>query len=152
MSYNPYQSNELRIPSRHREQVRSYTRSQTESYRTSEVDDSPFERYIDMWFAGLCLAANIGQRAKIDDPHKFHTGVVLTQDPYRIDLIEIVAIADTGDPWVIEDSGQVITIANEYAAAGLSRLLSMLQEGGEKPIWNLTTEVIEEFGVGERAA
>jgi len=152
MSYNPYQSNELRIPSKHLDQVRSYTRSQTESYRTDEVDDSPFERYIDMWFMGLCLAANIGQKSKIKNPHKFHTGVILTQDPYRIDLIEIVAIADTGDPWVIEDSGQVITIANEYAAAGLSRLLSMLQEGGEKPIWNLTTEMIEKFGVGERAS
>jgi hypothetical protein len=152
MSYNPYQSHELRIPTRHREQVKSYTRSQTESYRRDEVDDRPFERYIDMWFLGLCLAANIGQRTGIDDPHKFHTGVVLTQDPYRIDVIELVAIADTGDPWVIEDSSRVITIANEYAAAGLSRLLSMLREGAEKPIWNLTSEIIEEFGVGERAA
>lgn len=105
-----------------------------------------------MWFVGLCLAAKQGRRKEIDDPHKFHTGGILSQDPYRIDLIELVAIADTADPWVIKDPGQVITIANGYAAAGLSRLLSMLQEGKEKPIWNLTSEVIDEFGAGVRAA
>lgn len=152
MSYNPYQTHELRIPSRHLEQVRSYTRSQTESYRTAKIDDSPFERYIDMWFVGLCLAANLGQRTGIDDPHKFHTGVILSQDPYRIDVIELVAVADTGEPWVIEDPSRVVTIANEYAAAGLSRLLSMLEEGKEKPIWNLTSKLIDEFGAGVRAA
>lgn len=70
-------------------------------------------------------------------------GEILVRDPYRIGLLELLAISFTGDPWIIEDPHEVIDVANELAATGLPEVIGMMTDGNAQPIWNLTDGLLD---------
>lgn len=147
--YNPFQNLELRIPQSYREEVNRFCQTQPDALSKTSPDDSPFQRYVDLWFLAVCLGARKGKRTKIDKPHRFITGEILVRDPWRIELLEMLAISLTDNPWIIEKPGDVIDLANELAATGLPDVLSMLTDGGGKPLWNLTDRLLDFFPPGE---
>lgn len=141
--YNPFQNLELRIPERYRDHVNQFCQTQTEAHESGKkLVDAPFERYVDMWFSAVCIGAANQERREVEDPHRFITGEILSRDPERIQILELVAMGLEEDPWIIEDPKEVIGIANELAAYGLPRLVAMLKEGSSKSIWNLTDALL----------
>lgn len=148
MSYNPFQSHELWFPSAYRSDIERYVQKQSGGGANQSPDDSPFERMVDLWFLALCLAARTGKRVKVEDPHKFIQGDILAREPWRIELIELLAIADADSSEALENPARCIDLANEYVAAGLPELLEMLKAGKAKPIWNLTDGVCDLLGSG----
>lgn len=147
--YNPFQNLELRIPEAYREEVNRFCQTQPDVLTKTSPDDSPFQRYVDLWFLAVCLGARKGKRTKIDKPHRFITGEILVRDPWRIELLELLAISLTDNPWIIEKPSDVVDLANELAATGLPEVLSMLTDGGGKPVWNLTDRLLDLFPSGE---
>jgi len=147
--YNPFQNLELRIAEAYREEVNRFCQTQPDALTKTSPDDSPFHRYVDLWFLAVCLGARKGKRTKIDKPHRFITGEILVNDSWRIELLEFVAISLTDDPWIIDKPREIMDLANELAATGLPDVLSMLTEGGGKPIWNLTDQLLDLFPPGE---
>lgn len=141
--YNPFQSQELRIPEAYREEVNRYCQSQTDALARTTPDESPFQRYVDLWFLAVCLGARKGKRTKVEKPHRFIMGEILSKDPHRIELLELIAISFSGDPWIIDKPVSVIELANELAATGLPEVLGLLGDGSAKPIWNLTDGLLE---------
>jgi hypothetical protein len=143
---NPYANLPLRIPDHEWDAVRKFTTTfRPEDGSQSDIDRSPFERYVDLWWAAFCLGVREKRRSTPAKWHDFVTGVVLNQDPWRIRQIELIAVADEGPP-ILEQPGKVIAIANEYAATGIGVLLDRIT-GQTEPIWALTTflrEIVSE--------
>jgi hypothetical protein len=144
--YNPFTQLELRLPDAYRDEVTRYTRTFHESTGGSTVEDSPFERYVDLWMAAICVAVAKGR--EVDVPTKtitwrFEYGARLQGQTAWIDLLQLLAIAHFKDPQVIADARRVIDLANAYAAAGLPAVMEMLADGHDRPLWNLANDMME---------
>lgn len=143
--HNPFAGIDLLIPIDQREAYDRYCQTQTRGLTTS-IDLRPFPRMVDLWFAGLSLAARkqltpvdlSGQRTV-----KFHDGSVLDSDSWRIQIIMLVAIAIDGNVKIVGESSRMITLANGLAAAGVPYIIEMLQDGDQDPIWNLSDALDE---------
>jgi len=134
---NPYVNSQLRIPEYEWDAVRRFTTTfRPEAGGNPDIDRSPFDRYVDLWWAALCLGVREGRQSLPPKWHDFVTGVVLNQDPWRIRHLELIALADQG-PRILEDPGKVIAIANGYAAAGMGTLIDVMT-GKTEPVWDLT--------------
>lgn len=135
---NPYANLEIKIPEHEWDAVRRYTTTfRPDDGSPADIDRSPFARYVDLWWAGFCLGVRDGRRTTPEKWHTFVTGVVLNQDPWRIRLLELVAIGECG-PEVLDDPGKIIAMANEYAASGIPTLIDAMT-GQTEPIWAVTS-------------
>lgn len=134
---NPFVSSRLLYPV---EQQQDYVRfSQTEN--PSPLDTAPFPRRVDMWFAAFSFAARRGMPPTDLSGHQtipFVEGDTFNQDPWRIRLLMLVAIAIDKSIHVINDPARMMVIANGLAAAGAPMVVEMLSKGSDQPIWNLS--------------
>ena len=143
--HNPFAGIDLIIPIDQREAYDRYCRTQARGLTTS-IDLRPFPRMVDLWFAGLSLAARkqltpvdlSGQRTV-----KFHEGSVLESDSWRIQIIMLVAIAVDENVEIVGEPHDMITLVNGLAAAGVPYIIEMLQDGDQDPIWNLSDSLDE---------
>ena len=135
--HNPFASSELVYLSGQQSDYQSYVQRSA----NSGIDQSPFPRMVDLWWAGLSLAAR--DRLKPVDltgqkvVHMID-GQIFDKDSWRVQLIMLVAINVTEDVEVVTDPARMMTIANGLAAAGVPRIVDMLTDGGQPPIWNLS--------------
>lgn len=135
---NPYANLELRIPDHEWDAVRRFTTTfREEDGSLSDVDKSPFGRYVDLWWAALCLGIHEGRKTSPSKWHTYMTGVVFNQEPWRIRFLELVALAESG-PSLLEQPGEVIAMANGYAATGIPILIDAMT-GQTEPIWAVTS-------------
>lgn len=145
--YNPFTQLELRLPDAYRDEVTKFTRTFHESPGGGgTIEDSPFERYVDLWMASVCVA--VAEHREIEVPTKtstwrFEYGARLQGQTAWIDLLQLLAAAHYEDPLVISDARRVIDLANAYAAAGLPVIMEMLNDGHDKPLWNLAMRMME---------
>jgi hypothetical protein len=136
---NPYANLQLRIPEREWEAVRRFTTTfRPEDGSDSNIDQSPFGRYVDLWWAALIVGIREGRRSKPSEWHDFTPAVVFNQDPWRIRQLELLALAEAGNTDVLDDPGQIISMANEYAATGIGILIDQMT-GQTEPIWAVTS-------------
>lgn len=147
MSYNPFQALDLKVPREFHEDLTRFSRTQSVAGEKKNSLDNPFDRYVDLWMLGVCLGAREGRTVELKGSaaHTFVTGVVLATDPDRIELLELLAIGHTGDPYIVAEPRQVIDLANGFAAVGVPMVVEMLKSGRGRPLWNLTEAVLEEF-------
>ena len=97
---------------------------------------------IDLWFAGLSVAVREGL-SPVDLSEKqtsnMITGAIFDgRDSWRVQVLMLLAIAMEDDVSIVESPNRVMAIANGLAAAGVPRIVEMLQNGDQQPIWNLT--------------
>ena len=136
---NPYANLQLRIPEHEWEAVRRFTTTfRPEDGSEPNIDQSPFNRYVDLWWAALIVGVREGRRSKPAEWHDFTPAVVFNQDPWRIRQLELLALAEAGNTDVLDDPGQVISMANEYAATGIGILIDQMT-GQTEPIWAVTS-------------
>ena len=140
---NPFQNLELRIPEAYRGEVDRFCQTQPGGGARPSPDDSPFERQVDIWFLAVCIGARRGRRSQVIKPHRFMTGEILSREPFRIELLELLAISYNNDPWILEKPNEIMDLANEFAATGFPELFGLLKDGHAKPIWNLTDNLLE---------
>jgi len=135
---NPYANLQLQIPMREWDAVRRFTSTfKPEDGSKADIDRTPFRRYVDLWWAALIIGVRNGRRSKPLEYHPFITGVVFNQDPWRIQQLELLALAEAGTPDILDEPGKVITMANEYAASGIGVLIEEMT-GQTEPIWAVT--------------
>jgi hypothetical protein len=130
--YNPFQAMELRLPSSYRDEISRYCQGATQDGRGTGLGDAPFPRIVDMWFLALCLAARAGKKETdlpADKTYKFMEGTVLSSDPWRIDMLMMLAVSMTGETEIVAQPRQVINLANQLAAAGMPDVIDMLRKG-----------------------
>jgi hypothetical protein len=138
----PFPNAELRIPIEYKDKMEAYTRTRPAGGERPDPEDSPFPRQLDLWFLGVCVGAVNNQRVPLtgNRAHKFNTASMLETDPDKIEILELIAIGVTGDPYVVGDPRHVIEIANELAAGGLPYVFDMV-EGNSRAIDNLSDKV-----------
>lgn len=148
--YNPFINIDLRLPKAYFEDVKRYCQTRPEGGK-ADPTQSPFPRYVDFWFLAVCVGA--AQATKLpDEPAAgwlpFITGSEgLASDAWRIDLLELLAIAAKDDAAVVGEPRQVLDIANRYAAAGVSQVLDWLKSGQSDPIDNILDRLRQRFAI-----
>ena len=136
-AHNPFASNELRYPTNQRE---DYQRFCSPGGRAGN-DRQPFPRMVDLWFAGLCLAARrslMPADLAGQDTVYMVGGDILGSDQWRVQVIMLTALARDDDVEVVDNPARMMAMANGLAAAGVPYIVEMLSEGREPPIWNLS--------------
>lgn len=139
--HNPFASVDLLVPI---EQRLVYDRYCQTSSRL-DTDESPFPRMIDLWFAGFSIGARNNLKyldLSRRETFKFNDGSVLDSDNWRIQTIMLVVMTITDNVEILTQPGQMISIANGLAAAGVPLIENMLC-GDQPPIWNLSDELVE---------
>jgi len=134
---NPFQQSPLYIPAAEQDTFRRFTGTFREEGRTeSSIDRSPFNRYIDMWWAAMCIGIQEGYPTNASEWHRFITGNILNSSPWRIAQLELLAIAFEG-PESLRDPNKVVLTASQYAATGVPILVDVMT-GPSRPIWALS--------------
>jgi hypothetical protein len=144
--YNPFTQLELRLPDAFRDEVAKYSRTFTDTGSSSKAEDSPFERYVDLWMASICVAVAEGREVEVPTATRtwrFEYGSRLQGQTSWIDLLQLLAIAHFQNPLVVADARKVIDLANAFAATGLPVVLQMLTDGHDRPLWNLSMRMME---------
>src|SRR5690348_15873907 len=69
---NPYANLQLRIPGHEWEAVRRFTNNfRPDDGSAPNIDQSPFNRYVDLWWAALIIGVREGRRSKPTEWHDF---------------------------------------------------------------------------------
>ena len=94
--FNPFQGIDVNIPVDFHDDVARF--SQREGKPIS--DHSSFPRMVDMWFLAMCVAAS--ENRPPADPSKCETrkiidGNIFSSDPWRVQMLMLVAIAQSGN-------------------------------------------------------
>lgn len=141
--HNPFSNIDLIVP---KDQHVSYTRYCQTGGGRAIVDQSPFPRMVDFWFAGLSLAArkqlepvNLANQTT----HIIIEGAIFDRDSWRIPTVMLIAVSIEGSVEVVGDPHRMMAIANGLAAAGVPFIVDMLRDGEQDPIWNLSDALDE---------
>lgn len=138
--HNPFAGVDLVAPVELRDIYDRYTQSGGRSV----IDQSPFPRMVDLWFAGLCLAARKGLEP-VDlsgqETFKFIEGSIFDRDSWRVQAVMLTAIAVQNDVEVVGQPRRMMAIANGLAASGVPHIVDMLQDGDQDAIWNLSEDL-----------
>lgn len=135
--HNPFAGIDLIAPAEQRESYDRYCQTAGRAV----IDQSPFPRMVDFWFAGLAL----GARKKLEpvdlsrqDTFKFIEGSIFDRDSWRVQAVMLIAIAVADNVEIVGEPRRMMAIANGLAAAGIPFVVDMLRDGDQDPIWNLS--------------
>jgi len=132
---NPYASQDLFIAAEVSERIGDFV-------SRSDKDGKPFARQVDAWWLAIGIGVHIGRRSKLPDKTvKFNDGSILSTDPWRINHLELLALAEEGE-FILDKPVQVIRIASEYANTGFPWLVEQLM-GSHDPILTLMNRLPE---------
>jgi len=136
--HNPLQNKNLLFPKKYKDKVEGFCSTKPSGGKSEGPLFNPFKRQVDLWFLALSLGVKSGKRTKPRNSYRFIEGSVLANSSYVIEIIELVAISETKDPYIIGDAQQLADIANEYAATGMDILFTALNyRNNQEPFWNL---------------
>ena len=146
--HNPFVRLGLIALETQRDYYDQYCRTNIVGRTDEDIDQSPFRRRVDLWFAGFSLAARKHLKPidlTKEKTYQFITGgeIFNGEDSWRIEIITLVAIAIEDSLEVLKDPRRMMNIANGLAAAGISYIIDMLNEGNQNPIWNLSDALDE---------
>lgn len=136
--HNPFAGIDLIAPIEQRDVYDRYCKT---GDKRSNIDQSPFPRMVDFWFAGLALGAR-EKLSPVDlsgkDTFKFMEGSIFDRDSWRVQTVMLIAISQEDNVEVVAEPRRMIVIANGLAAAGIPGIVNMLKDGDQDPIWNLS--------------
>ena len=136
--YNPFANVEVRISRAEHDTLRQLSRTQgADDAGKGTPEDVPFDRYVDVWLAAMALGVRAEAFTPVEslDRQRFIMGSIFDLD--RIELLMLVAIAHTGDAYVVGNPREVLDIAEGYVTGGLPILNEMVREGHLTPTRNL---------------
>jgi len=138
--HNPFAGIDLYHPTEQKEDYARYSQSGGRAI----IDQSPFPRMVDFWFLGLAIAAREGLKP-VDlskrDTVKFIDGSIFDRDSWRVQAVMLIGIAAVDSVDIAAEPRQIINIANGLAATGIPKVVEMLKDGDQEPIWNLSEEL-----------
>ena len=140
--FNPFQIYDINVPVEFHEAFTRYCQRSANAI----IDQSPFPRMIDLWFLSICVATRLGLDP-VDIPKskttKIAEGIIFSSDPWRIHVLMLIAIAKKGDVHIVSKPNDIIKLASGLAVAGLPKVIEMLKDGDDVPIWNLSESIDE---------
>ena len=136
--YNPFAGLTIVYPT----ELQPYYQRYCQTGGRQSIDQCPFERMVDLWLAGISVAAREGL-APVDLPanktSNMTNGAIFDgRDSWRVQYLMLLAIAMEHDVTIVERPNRIMAMANGLAAVGVPKVIEMLQDGDLDPIWNLT--------------
>jgi hypothetical protein len=134
---NPYASQDLFVP-------KDFSDTYVKQLVGRSDARKPFARQVDLWWLALGLGLRLGYRTPLgsrDSLVKFNDGGILSSDPWRITHIELLALAELGEDG-LEDPGQTIQMASEFAATGLKEIAELCA-GAPEPTLTVVTRIVD---------
>lgn len=98
---------------------------------------SPFRMMKDAFMWAAVLGYEMGDRRPLTGKREgiFRWSVFTTQ--VDVPLLKAIAVADSGDLNILTSQDAILTIAEEYANAGIHELRARLLDTEGRPLWNL---------------
>ncbi|EAQ33275.1 hypothetical protein [Idiomarina baltica] len=134
MSSNPFASYNVELPEAYAERIRSYCSTGGKNV-SSEI--APFERQVDFWFFAFVLATVEG--LDLVKPSKTYNATqahILSSNSERITYIQAVYLAESESLDGLANPRKVWDFACQRAHAGVPRLIQILSDTDQKPLWN----------------
>lgn len=135
--YNPFQGIDINVPVEFHELFQRYCQTSG----TSQIDQSPFPRMVDLWFLSVCVAAH-HEKEPVDirkyETTKIIDGSIFLSDSWRIYALMLIATSVTNSVEVVSEPRRMMNVANGLAVAGLPLVADMIKDGESEPIWNLS--------------
>ncbi len=130
--FNPFANQDIFFNKAFHETVKELAKFGVGDGEHEGVSGTPFKRMIDAWL----LAVAIGSMTGLPAPEvseggmiKVINGAVLQKDLEAISFLMSIAVAETGDPYVVEDPRRMIRIAMGFADLGFPRLIELSEDG-----------------------
>ncbi len=108
---------------------------QLKSSPNTQSEDAPFETFKDIFMLAVCLGCANGRSIPTTKSGSEIRLSVFTEDD--IAILKAIAIAKTGDVDILTRFGDILSIAEEYANAGIHEVKAYLMDAGGRPLWNL---------------
>ncbi len=102
----------------------------------------PFRTMKDVFMWASCLGVKLGIRRQLNSKKVTIFRWAQFDSQTDIPLLKAIAIADTGDVSVLLRRNDILTIAEEFANAGIYELRASLLEEIDLPLWNLVKLLI----------
>lgn len=106
----------------------------------TEGDDPsnvPFRTMKDVFMWAMVLGYRLGERHPLGGRRVTIFRWAQLAPQTDVPLLKALAIADSGDTDVLRGRAEILTIAEEYANAGIHDLRARILEERGQPLWNL---------------
>ena len=132
--FNPFANQDIWVSKAFHQPLQELTGRGLSEHEEGGSASAPFKRMIDGWI----LAVAIGASMDVPSPDfsfsdesatKIINGAVWQKDLAVIEFLMALAIAETDDPYVVDDPRKMLRIAHGFADLGFPRLIQMAQEG-----------------------
>ena len=105
---------------------------------SNRIEDSPFPRNVDLWFAGLGYAIRKNlPPTEIDRQNTYNAipGSVFGSDNFRSDMLVLFCISKTGNLDIVSNPAEMLRLCNKYAVSGIKTLITELDSSrGDQPL------------------
>jgi len=107
----------------------------------------PFRTMKDVFMWAACLGYRRGERRPLTGKRVTIFRWAQFSPQIDIPILKALAIADTGDINVLLNQDEVLTIAEEYANAGIHELRAGVLDQYGQPLWNLVAMLSDKEGI-----
>ncbi|SRR5258708_40246501 len=101
--------------------------------------EAPFKTMKDVFMFATCLGVKLGIRRSLNSKKLTVFRWAQFDSQTDIPLLKAIAIAENSDVSVLLRRNDILTIAEEYANAGIYELRASLLEEYGQPLWNLVS-------------
>ncbi len=101
--------------------------------------EAPFKTMKDMFMWATCLGVKLGLRRPLTTKRVSIFRWAQFDPQIDIPLLKAIAIKDSGDMSILLRRNDILTVAEEYANAGIYELRASLLEEYGQPLWNLVS-------------
>lgn len=104
----------------------------------------PFFKYKDVFLMAAALGYQLQQRKSLPKGDKKREIRLDTFNSKDIYILKAIALAEENDIDILLDGRKILSIAEEYAYAGIKKLESSLLNTSGQPLWNLLSLIRSE--------
>jgi len=148
--YNPFANQDI-FASRAFHEVLKELSTQGGDGEHAGISGAPFKRMVDGWLMAVALGAKM-DLPPLDlassDSVKFITGSVLQKDLGAIEFLMSIAVAQSGNAFIVEDSKGMMKIAQGFGELGFSELKEMATSGFLGATSNLARSLVKKLDSG----
>lgn len=130
--YNPFQTQDIFVSKAYHEEIKEMSLKGSGEGEHEGMSGQPFKRMVDAWLLAVALGSTLGHSPlEIDTKGmvKIITGSVFQKDLEAISFLMSIAVAETKDPYVVEDPRRMMRIAAGFAELGFPIVFELSQAG-----------------------
>jgi dnd system-associated protein 4 len=105
--------------------------------------DAPFKSMKDVFMWAVCLGAQLGTKQPLTSKRTTIFRWAQFDPQVDVPLLKAIAITDSDDTSILLKRNDILTIAEEYANAGIHELRALMMEEVGRPLWNVVSKITQ---------